>query len=174
MYHAALLGETPLFFKSILLLFFDCNSDSVSLCAWVTNKGWIFAFYFTVRCYTPTLYIAAAWAKWISLSQSYCFSAGKVHLTSLGKLIRRERFFGWYWVWNINHCSYREEKYICICIFPLPQMSHLSKEEYMGSKTISCLPVDKTAIARPTCTTLWLTVKKPGHRPTPWENKNSP
>lgn len=78
MYRAAPLGETLLFFKSILLLFFDCNSDCVSLCAWVTNQGWIFTFYFTVRCYTPTIYIAAAWAKWISLNQSYCFSAGKV------------------------------------------------------------------------------------------------
>lgn len=94
--------------------------------------------------------------------------------TSLGKLVRSERLFWWYRVWNINHCSYRKEKYISICIFPLPQMSHLTKEEYTGSKTVSCLAVDKTAIARPTCVTRWLRMKKSGYRLTPWENNNSP
>lgn len=98
----------------------------------------------------------------------------KSTMTSLGKLIRSERLFWWYRVWNINHCSYREEKYICICIFPLPQTSHLTKEEYTGSKTIFCLPIDKIAGARPTYMTLQLRMKKSGYRPTPWENKNSP
>lgn len=77
MHHKALLGkENCSVFKSILLVFLDCNSDCESWCAWVMNKEGIFTFYVDVRSSIAAMYIAAAWAKWISLSQSYCFSAG--------------------------------------------------------------------------------------------------
>lgn len=51
-----------------------------------------------------------------------------------------ERLFWWHWVWNITHCSYRGQNYIFICIFVFLQMSHFTKEKYMSSKTIFCLP----------------------------------
>lgn len=98
----------------------------------------------------------------------------KSTMTSLEKLIRSERLFWCYRVQNINHRSYREEKHICIFTFPLPWTSHLTKKEYPGSKTIFCLPVDKTAITRPTCMSLWLRMKKSGCRLTSWENNNTP
>lgn len=98
----------------------------------------------------------------------------KSTMTSLSKLNRSERLFWWYQVWNLNHCSHREEKYVCICIFPLPQVGHLTKEEHTGYKTTSCLPVDKTDIARPTCMTLWFRMNRSRYGTMPWENKIPP
>lgn len=160
--------ELP-FFKSILLLFFDCNSNYVSMSH---EQRVNFYIYFPVRHYTPTICIAPAWAKWINRSQSY--SQLEKYSNVLSKTDRIWKAF--LVTLSVKHKSVfiQRRKYIWIYTLPLPQMSHLTNEEYVGSKTIFCLLVDMTAIARLTCMTLWLRMKKYECRPTPWENKNSP